>query len=117
MSGVRTGTAVLYHVTPAENTRSILEGGISPDYHTGRLAASWYVRKQDINWSIIHVSNSHYESVANLAVCAVLVDWEKMKRTNRPGFYYTFETYTPESVTPAILFVDRDFMGLGEELE
>ncbi len=101
-------TGVLYHVTRAEVAHLIEQEGIDPAKSRGKMQASWYVRKNEIQWSICHVSSQHHTSVDELVICAVLVDWKDMRRMNRPGFYYTYEVYRPESISPAIFFIEGD---------
>lgn len=101
-------TGVLYHVTPCENAISIDRSGILPMYSKGNMAASWYVRRSEILWALAHTSARHSVATDQLCVCAVVVEWDKMKRTARPGFYYTYETYLVESISPAIMFIEAD---------
>jgi hypothetical protein len=104
------GTGVLFHVTPESNAGSILTYGIIPSYSTGKWKVSWYVsgKKENILWSIAHVSASKHVDVSSLVVCAVAIDWHSMKRTARPGFYYTYSSYRVESISPAIMFIEME---------
>lgn len=99
-------TGILYHVTLSDRIVSIYEQGIDPAYSTGRLDASWYVNKSQIAWAILHTSIRHGAPVADIMVCAVLIEWKHMRRTSRPGRYYTAQTFTIESATPAAWYVD-----------
>ncbi len=101
-------TGVLYHVTPAENARSIEASGIDPKYSRGKMRAVWLVNKGNILWSVAHVSSQHHAPVDELVICACLIDWSDMKRMNRVGFYYTYEIVIVESISPAIFFIEGD---------
>jgi hypothetical protein len=101
-------TGVLYHVTTSSSVTSISENGISPKYSQGKLKVAWYVNRQNINWSLIHVSAHKLAHIGDLYVCAVMAYWPEIKRTARHGFYYTYETYQVESISPAIMFVEMD---------
>jgi len=101
-------SAILYHVTPAENTFAILKAGVDPAFSVGKLKAAWYVSRHNIEWALLHCSARHIVPVNDLAVCATLVQWDDMKRTNRKGVFYTFVVYTPENVSPAAFFVEGD---------
>lgn len=101
------GTGVLYHVTPTEHIDSIDGEGIDPSYSRGKLKASWYVNKQNIQWAILHVSLKYNVPVRDITVCATLIDWEHMRRTCQPGRYFTQHLYHPESFTPASFFIEN----------
>lgn len=106
------GSLVIYHITPEENIPSILMQGICPSYATGKMQASWYVSKAHIEWAMIHTSVAHHTMIDELAVCAVLANAHGLYKFFKPGFYYTYETYQPESITPAMFFLHN--MGEGE---
>ncbi len=101
-------TGVLYHVSPEENAQSIDISGVLPMYSKGKMTVSWYVRRADIVWALAHMSARHNVPCDKLIVCAVVIEWKHMKRTSRPGFYYTYERYLVESISPAIMFIEQD---------
>lgn len=102
------GTAVLYHVTIADNVQSILETGIQPKYSRGKLKASWYVNKSNIQWAILHVASRHHEYIENVVVIAVAEDWTAFKRTNKLGVYYSLQDIEAETVSSAGMFIDLE---------
>lgn len=103
-NSIMEGTGILYHVTLAEHENSIDAEGIGPQYATGKLKVSWYVRKSEILWAIVHTSIRHNTPAREIVVCACMIDWKHMKRTAWAGRYYTYHTYHPESFTPAEWF-------------
>lgn len=103
---------VVYHVTPEENVFLINKNGIDPRYSRGKMKASWYVSRRNIEWAIIHTSVGHHEPIENLVVCAVHVMGNDMYKFNRPGFYYTYKAHQIESASPAMFFLHS--IGLGE---
>lgn len=107
-SGEYVQQGILYHVTIGSNVDSIWDNGIDPAYSKGKFDASWYVTKDNILWAILHVADRHDCKLDDIFVCAVLVDWKSMRRTNAPGRYYTKRTFQPETVNPARWFVDNE---------
>lgn len=103
---------VVYHVTPEDNVYLITQNGIDPKYARGKMKASWFVSKHNIEWAIIHTSVGHHEPIESLVVCAVQVMGKDMYRFNRPGFYYTFNIHQIESASPALFFLHS--IGMGE---
>ena len=103
---------VVYHITVEDFVYSINVRGIDPLYSRGKMKASWYVSKHNIQWAIIHTSVGHHEPVESLVVCAVHVMGKDMFKFNRPGFYYTFKAHVIESATPALFFLHS--IGMGE---
>lgn len=102
------GTTVVYHITPAENTRSILLNGLDPTYAKGKMQAVWYVSKYNIEWAAIHTSERHHVLPDDLVICAVLVERASLHKFFKPGFYYTFSLYDVESVTPLMFFLHNE---------
>lgn len=97
----KSGSGVLFHVTPSSNVYSIEQNGIDPSYSQGARKVSWYATKRNIQRLAGHVSAVHHEAVDCLTVCAVHVDWSDMKGTAWDGIFYTYVTHKPESYTPA----------------
>lgn len=102
------GSLVLYHVTIAEHVRPITLEGIRPDCAVGKMKASWYVSLRNIEWAGIHVLQQKIAQPDDLFVCATLVEANDMYKFFRPGFYYTFTTYHPESITPFMFFIHNE---------
>jgi len=98
------GSRVLFHVTPAVNTLSILCDGLDPRFSTGKMHAVWLVSKSRIEWSAIHVSLSKHTLPEDLSVCAVPVQGYQVHKFFKVGFYYSFDTLQVESITP-LMFV------------
>jgi hypothetical protein len=101
-------TGILYHVTTAKDVMNIWDVGVDPQYSRGKLEASWYINKHNILWAIAHVSARHQVSVDQLYVCAVLIEWKSMRRTARPGFYYTLRTFRVENLSPAEWYLNQE---------
>lgn len=101
-------TRILFHITPTKNLQSIYENGVCPEFSTGKLDASWYVNKHGVLWAIAHVSARHNISVNEISVCAVLIEWKSMRRTARPGFYYTIKNFTIENASPAEWYISPE---------
>jgi len=99
---------ILYHVTIGSNVDSIWSIGIDPNYSKGKFDASWYVVKDKILWAICHVANRHDCKLDDIFVCAVLVDWKHMRRTNLQGVYYTKQLFHAETFNPASWFVNEE---------
>lgn len=108
MSETTSQSGVLYHVTTAANLDSIYVDGVDPSYSKGKFEASWYVSKGQILWAICHVSLRHGVELDDIFVCPVLIEWNTMRRTNRPGRYYTQRTYKIENASPAAWYVDEE---------
>jgi hypothetical protein len=108
LSPLSGSTGVLFHITPEENAQSIDTSGILPMYSKGKMQVSWYVRRSEILWALAHTSSRHDLPTNRLVVCAVVIEWEKVKRTSRQGFYYTYERYFVESISPAVMFIEQD---------
>lgn len=98
---------VLYHVTIGSNIDSIWANGIDPNYSKGKFDASWYVTKENLLWSILHVADRHDCELDDIYICAVVIDWRSMRRTNKPGRYFTTQCFKVETVTPARWFVEE----------
>ena len=105
---LRSGTGVLYHVTIESNVSGITNEGVRPDLAQRNHKASWWVSKQRLEWAMLHTSARHGTPIEKLFVCAALIYWEDMKRTNLMGIYYTYELIHPESIQPAIAVLDKD---------
>lgn len=99
---------VLYHVTTVDSVDGIVNNGIDPDRSTGKLKASWYVSKNNIQWAILHVCNRHHREPADVFVCRTVVNWSAMRRTAKPNVFYTLNKYSPEDISPATWFIDLE---------
>jgi len=102
------GTIVVYHLTPDENVWSINQHGIDPNKARGKMKASWYVSKHNIEWAAIHTSIQHHVTPDCLSVCACLVDTSVLYKFFKPGFYYCYDIVKPESCTP-LMFLLHNF--------
>lgn len=100
-------TGVLYHVTTSDVISSIWNDGIDPAYSRGKLEASWYVNKSQIAWAILHVALRHGCLMDDIFICATLIEWRAMRRTNHQGRYYTTRLYKIENATPASWFIQE----------
>lgn len=103
MQGI--GTAIVYHVTPDENVFSINVSGIDPAKARGKMRASWFVSKNNIEWAAIHASVQHGVTPDNLSICACLIDATALYKFFKPGFYYCYQVVTPESITPLMFLL------------
>jgi len=99
---------VVYHITIAENVRGIHELGILPSMAKGKMGASWYVSLRNVEWAAIHVMNDKLVTPHDLYVCATMTNAEDMYKFFRPGFYYTYTVYHPESITPFMFFLHNE---------
>jgi len=100
---------VLYHVTISGNIDSIWADGINPHYSKGKFEASWYVTKERLLWSILHVADRHDCKLDDIFVIAVQIQWQLMRRTNKSGIYFTKHTFSVDTVTPARYFTEGEF--------
>jgi hypothetical protein len=98
-----------YHVTLAENAEDILEQGILPTCSLGKLQANWYVSRQELEWAILHVSARHDVPVSEIVVCEVAIYFNEVKRTKRPGVFYSFKSQTIQLISPAMQYIEVEY--------
>lgn len=97
---------ILYHITTSDCLDNIWGNGIDPAYSQSKFQASWFVTKGQINWAVCHVAYRHDCKLDDIWVCAVLIEWKCMRRTAKPGRYYTTSTFKIENASPARWFID-----------
>lgn len=78
----------LFHVTREGLADNIWREGVSWRYATGKLPVSWWSDRENVVWSLAHVSQRWSVSVDRLVVVEAEIAPELVHRWSTPGLYY-----------------------------
>lgn len=96
--------AILYHVTPAKNLKSIKARGINLAFSRTKKPGLWLVSRSNVQWALYHTRDRHHTTLNQLCVIEVHIPrrwsmsgknkcmWSALKR----GIWVCRKTISPE---------------------
>ena len=98
-----------YHVTTYDVAKHIIdEGAINPAFSQGKNTVSWYVAKSKVTWAMAHVCQRHSCQIEDLAILTIKVSRDDLKRSNKPGVYWTTKKLRPIEMVSASIWLQRE---------
>jgi len=99
---------VLYHVTPTDNTNSIVLEGLNPRFSQGKQHLVWVVSKWRITWAIAHCAARHRKHIEELSVVVVDINTNLVRRTHFEGVFVSPHILQIEGHSEAVNFLDPE---------
>jgi hypothetical protein len=96
--------AILRHTTPVRNLASIRKLGLLTSKSQGKVPAVWLHAPGRSAWATLHVSRRHKVPVEDTVTLEVEVRRSSLKKSGRPGLWYTTADVLPDRLRGTITF-------------